>query len=111
MFDSGAFHVAAEAQDTDKLRAPKYNFRASWFSTFKGWDYLLAYTGQFDRGNDFDGTPIDDVSTFDFNIGKYVQPRFRVGFQISDILDREFEILPNYGAGGRTFSFIWHLSY
>ena len=60
---------------------------------------------------DFDGTPIDDVSTFDFNIGKYVQPRFRVGFQISDILDREFEILPNYGAGGRTFSFIWHLSY
>ena len=111
LFDSGAFHVAAEAQDTDKLRAPKYNFRASWFSTFKGWDYLLAYTGQFDRGNDFDGTPIDDVSTFDFNIGKYVQPRFRVGFQISDILDREFEILPNYGAGGRTFSFIWHLSY
>ena len=111
LFDNGALHLSAMAQETDKIRQPKYNFRASWFSTVRGWDYLLAYTGQFDKGRDFDGTPIDDVSTFDFNIGKYIQPKFRIGFQISDILDREFEVLPNYGAGGRTFSFIWHLSY
>ena len=46
-----------------------------------------------------------------FNIGKYVQPNTRIGFQINDIFDREFEILPNYGAGGRTFSLVFHLSY
>ena len=58
----------------------------------------------FDRGDDFDGSPIDNVSTFDFNIGKYIGTKTRIGFQISDILDREFEILPNYGAGGRSFA-------
>ena len=111
LFDEGALHIAAQAKDTDQIRSSKYEIKISWFSTINGWDYLLGYVGQFDKGEDFDGTPIDDVSTFDFNIGKYIQPNTRIGFQINDILDREFEILPNYGAGGRTFSLVFHLSY
>ena len=111
LFDKGAFHVNAQIQETDLIRAAKYQFKASWFSTVKGWDYMIAYVGQFDRGNDFDGTPIDDVSTFDFNVGKYLNPGIRIGLQINDILDREFEILPKYGAGGRQFNLIFHVSY
>ena len=70
-----------------------------------------SYVGQYDRGNDFDGTPIDDVSTFDFNVGYYIRPGLRFAVEIRDILNREFEILPNYGAGGREINLTLHLSY
>ena len=75
-----------------------------------GWDYLISYVGQFDKGNDFDGSPIDNVSSFNFNMGYYLTPRYRIGFQIRDIFDRNFEILPGYSAGGREISLSLDLS-
>ena len=104
LFDNGALHMAALINDSNQLRSAKYQIKVSWFGMVNGWDYLIGYVGQFERGDDFDGSPIDNVSTFDFNIGKYIGTKTRIGFQISDILDREFEILPKYGAGGRSFA-------
>ena len=111
LYDNGAFHLAIEGRDTDQIRIAKYNFKASWFSTIQGWDYLISYVGQYDRGNDFDGTPIDDVSTFDFNIGYYPKPGLRFAVEIRDILNREFEILPYYGAGGREINVSLYLTH
>ncbi len=112
LFDKGAFHIQTQYTDSDKIRIAKYQTKLSWFGgTEYGWDYMISYIGRWDRGNDFDGSPIDDVSTFNFNAGYYLTPRYRLGFEISDIFDREFEILPNYGAGGRTFSVSLDLTY
>mgnify|MGYP001356440649 FL=1 len=111
LYDDGALHVNCSYTDTDQIRAAKYETKVSWFSTINGWDYLISYVGQHDRGNDFDGTPIEDVSTFDFNIGYYPKPGLRFAVEIRDILNREFEILPYYGAGGREINLTLHLSY
>ena len=111
LYDEGALHVSTSYTDTDQIRQAKYETKVSWFSTIQGWDYLISYVGQYDRGNDFDGTPIDDVSTFDFNVGYYIKPGLRFAVEIRDILDREFEILPYYGAGGREINLTLHLSY
>ena len=111
LYDVGAFHISTSYIDTDQIRAAKYQTKLSWFSTIQSWDYLISYVGQYDRGNDFDGTPIDDVSTFDFNVGYYIRPGLRFAVEIRDILNRKFEILPYYGAGGREINLTLHLSY
>ena len=97
-------------------RAP-YHLRAfdgcyiSWYAgTTSNWDYLISYVGQWDKGLEFDGRPIDDVSTFNINVGYYITPRYRLSMQIRDIFDRNFEILPDYSAGGREFSIALDLS-
>lgn len=112
MLDEGNLNVSLGYTDSDRIRVPKQKIRISWSgtSTDGRLDYRLAYIGQYNKGNDFDGSPIDDVSTFNFNLGYYITPKYRLGFQIRDILDRDFEILPNYGAGGREFSLSLDLS-
>jgi outer membrane cobalamin receptor len=71
---------------------------------------MISYIGQFEKGLEFDGRPIDDVSSFNFNLGYYLTPRYRIGLQIRDIFDRNFEILPDYSAGGREISLSLDLS-
>jgi len=110
--DDGALHVMVGYTDSDRIRVAKYKTKISWYggSPLPGWDYLISYVGQFDKGNDFDGSPIDNVSSFNFNMGYYLTPRYRIGFQIRDIFDRNFEILPGYSAGGREISLSLDLS-
>ena len=109
--DKGAFHVFVQYTDSDRIRVPEYKTKLSWYGgSVYGLDYMLSYVGQFEKGLEFDGRPIDDVSTFNFNMGYYLTPRYRVGLQITDILDRNFEILPDYSAGGRTISLSLDLS-
>jgi outer membrane cobalamin receptor len=103
--------VFVQYTDSDRIRVPKYKTKLSWYGgSVYGFDYMLSYVGQFEKGLEFDGRPIDDVSTFNFNMGYYLTPRYRVGLQITDILDRNFEILPDYSAGGRTISLSLDLS-
>ena len=65
-------------------------------------DYELSWIAQVDRGNDFDGSAIEDVNTINLDLGWKLGPNYRISLAINDILDREFEVLPGYGAGGRT---------
>ena len=111
LMDKGALHVMVKFIDSDRIRVAKYRTKVSWYGGSPyGWDYLISYVGQFDRGNDFDGSPIDDVSTFNFNAGYNLTPRYRIGFQIRDIFDRNFEVLPGYSAGGREINLSLDLS-
>ena len=105
LMDKGALHVMVGYVDSDRIRVPKYKTKISWYGMgyLDNWDWLISYVGQFERGLEFDGSPIDNVSSFNFNAGYYLTPRYRVGFQIRDIFDRNFEILPGYSAGGREF--------
>jgi len=41
------------------------------------------------------------MSTFNLNVGYYFDKKYRLGLQVKDLLNRHFEILPGYSAGGR----------
>ena len=60
------------------------------------------FTAQYDRGVDFTGNSIDDLQTVDFIVSKQFGS-LDVSFTVQDVFDREFEIIPGYGAGGRNF--------
>ena len=102
MTDYGNFGVLVAYQVTDKIRIPKYKTKLSWFDGDDKFDYELSGIAQVDRGNDFDGSAIEDVNTINLDLGWNLGPNYRISLAINDILDREFEVLPGYGAGGRT---------
>ena len=87
-----------------------YKARLDYFNGNDRFDYTISYIGQWERGLDFDGTPIDDVSTVQINLGWWITNNYRLSFKIDDVFDKEFEILPGYGAGGRVFSLSLDLS-
>tara|TARA_B100000073_G_scaffold336992_1_gene332429 strand:- start:466 stop:2010 length:1545 start_codon:yes stop_codon:yes gene_type:complete len=99
--ENGSWYVLAQYTDTDKLRVPKYQTKISYYNGWGDFDYMIEYVGAYDKGLEFDGRPIDDMSTFNFNLGYYFDRKYRLGLQIKDIMNRHFEILPGYSAGGR----------
>lgn len=112
MLDEGNLNVFVRYIDSDRIRVPEYSTRISWAGqSLNGrFDYMISYIGQYNKGLEFDGRPIDDVETISLFTGYDLTPRHRLGFQISDIFDKEFEILPDYSAGGRTFTLSLDLS-
>ena len=109
--DKGALHLMAQYTDSDRIRVPKYKTKVSWYGgSIYDFDYLISYVGQWDKGLEFDGRAIDDVHSVNINVGYYLTPRYRISVQIRDIFDRNFEILPDYRAGGREFSLSLDLS-
>tara|TARA_R110002050_G_scaffold120149_2_gene238086 strand:- start:3156 stop:4718 length:1563 start_codon:yes stop_codon:yes gene_type:complete len=112
LLDQGNLNVFVQYTDSDRIRVPEYKTRISWAGESQDgrFDYMVTYIGQFEKGLEFDGRPIDDVTTISLYTGYDLTPRHRLGFQISDIFDREFEILPDYSAGGRTFTLSLDLS-
>ena len=112
LLDQGNLNVFVQYTDSDRIRVPEYKTRISWAGESQDgrFDYIVSYIGQFEKGLEFDGRPIDDVTTISLYTGYDLTPRHRLGFQISDIFDREFEILPDYSAGGRTFTLSLDLS-
>ena len=112
MSDEGNLNVFVQYTDSDRIRVPEYKTRISWAGESQNgrFDYMISYIGQYNKGLEFDGRSIDDVETVSLYTGYDITPRYRLGFQISDIFDRNFEILPDYSAGGRTFSLSLDLS-
>lgn len=111
LMDKGAFHVQVQYTDSDRIRVPSYKTKVSYYGgSHTGYDWMISYVGQWDKGLEFDGRPIDDVTSFNLNMGYHLTPRYRVGFQIRDLFDRNFEILPDYRAGGREISLSLDLS-
>ena len=106
LLDNGSLFVYTEYTETDKIRVPRYKTKISyWTSGQVGgiqWDTALEYLGEFDKGLDFDASPIDDISTVNFKFGVYATPNLYIMLDIEDIFDNHFEVIPNYAAGGRT---------
>ena len=106
LLDNGSLFVYTEYTETDKIRVPRYKTKISyWTSGQVGgiqWDTALEYLGEFDKGLDFDASPIDDISTVNFKFGIYATPNLYIMLDIDDIFDNHFEVIPNYAAGGRT---------
>ena len=104
------FNMFFQYTDTDKIQAAKYKTRLTYSNMFGKLDYGVSYVGEFDKGLDYAGRTIDNVSTLDLTLGYLLGVRYRVGLQIRDIFNRKFEILPEYTAGGREFLISFDLS-
>jgi outer membrane cobalamin receptor len=99
----GGVSIMAGYTDSDLPRVPKYKTRLAYIASVNGVRYDLSYTAQFDRGTDFTGQTVSDVKTVDFVVSKDISSNLSLSFTVQDLFDREFEIIPGYNAGGRTF--------
>jgi len=107
LLDNGSLFVYTEYTETDNIRIPRYKTKLSYWTSgrFSGgiqWDTALEYLGEFDKGLDFDARPIDDISVVSFKFGIYATPNLYIMLDIDDIFDNNFEVIPDYAAGGRT---------
>jgi outer membrane cobalamin receptor len=87
--------------NSDQPRVPEYKAIISSTTELEGFDITFRYTGLFNREpGAYDGTEmLDDVSSLDYKVEKSF-PNYLLSFTIRDILDDEFEMVPNYRAGG-----------
>ena len=106
LLDNGSIFVYTEYTETDRIRVPRYRTKLSYWTSgsFGGiqWDTALEYLGEFEKGQDYDGRIIDDVSTANFKFGVYATSNLYIMLELDDIMNNRFEVLPDYAAGGRT---------
>jgi outer membrane cobalamin receptor len=88
--------------DSDQPRVAKYKFVATGNYHIGDYTAKLTYTGLFDRkASAFDLGPVEDISSFDLSIQTRFDKNILLSLTARDILDREFEVVPGYSAGGR----------
>ncbi len=106
LLDNWSLFVYTEYTETDKIRVPRYRTKLSYYTSghMNGiqWDTTMEYMGEFEKGLDYDGRVIDDVSTANFKFGIYATSTLYIMIEIDDIMNNKFEVLPDYAAGGRT---------
>lgn len=102
-FGSNRISIYAGYTDSDIPRTPKYNGKVTYTKSVNDMRFALSYAAMFDRGNDTFGEQLDNVSTFDFVFSKKLSKNTVMHFTVQDMFDRQFEITPGYGAGGRNF--------
>jgi outer membrane cobalamin receptor len=100
-----------KVNDTDQVRIPEYVAVISWQDTFKGVDYRVKYSGQFDRTPGlYDFLPegqeyLDDLKKLNIYVGKQFASGVNIYFTIDNVTDEEVEVLPYYGSQGREYQF------
>lgn len=100
----GALNVMFGYTDTDLPRVPEYKGRVSYFASIAETQMELVYTAQFGRDpGPYDGDSLEDIKTVDFVVTRSISSNLTVNFTVQDLFDREFEVTPGYGAGGRQF--------
>jgi outer membrane cobalamin receptor len=88
--------------DSDQPRVAKYKVVVSSVTDLGPFVISFRYTGLFDREPSlYDGTEsLDNVSSLDYKLETVLSPNYLLSFTIRDILDNEFEYIPNYSSGG-----------
>ena len=114
--ENGNWILHFEYTDSEKLRIPEFMTKLGyeWSDTLPNgmpWDASLMYVGEFNKGLEYNGEPIDDVSSANLRWGVYPNPDMHIVLAVEDIFDNKFEILPGYPAGGREISLSIRLSY
>lgn len=88
--------------DSDQPRIPEYKFVVTSNYEFGDWIAKLTYTGLFNRKlSVYDIGKIEDITSVDLAIQRRFSKNILLSLTARDILDREFEVVPGYGAGGR----------
>lgn len=98
--------------DSDQPRIPKYKFVVTSNYEFDNYIAKLTYTGLFNRKSSiYDTSEIEDITSFDLSIQRQFLKNVLLSFTARDILNREFEVVPGYGAGGRQLFLALHYTY
>tara|TARA_B100002019_G_scaffold54947_2_gene47063 strand:- start:14299 stop:15849 length:1551 start_codon:yes stop_codon:yes gene_type:complete len=115
LMDTGSIFFSTTYTQTDKIRVPDWMTKISYWTAGNiggmTWTGEIAYISELNKGKDFDGREIDDVDNFDIRWSIEPAPRHTLMFAINDVFDNNFEVLPDYPAGGREFSLSYRVSY
>ena len=105
----GPVSVMLKVNDTDQVRIPEYVAVISWEQNYKGVDYRIKYSGQFDRApGEYDFLPegqeyLDDLKKLNIYVGKQFASGLNLNFTIDNVTDEEVEVLPFYNSQGREY--------
>ena len=105
----GPVSIMLKVNDTDQVRIPEYVAVVSWEQNYKGVDYRIKYSGQFDRApGEYDFLPegqeyLDDLKKLNIYIGKQFASGLNLNFTIDNVTDEEVEVLPFYNSQGREY--------
>lgn len=88
--------------ESDQPRIAKYKAVVGGGYSFDQFTARLTYTGMFDRKpGPYDGDSLPDINSFDLSIQRHIAKNYLLSLTARDILDRQFEVVPGYNAGGR----------
>ena len=96
--------------DTDQFRIPKWSGNISYIASVKGWNINTSWSFVNDRKpSPYDGDMLEDYDSLNLSINRKLTGDVMLSLAIRDVLDNNFEIIPGYNAGGRTFllTFTW----
>ena len=105
----GPVSLMLKVNDTDQVRIPEYVAVISWEQNYKGVDYRIKYSGQFDRApGEYDFLPegqeyLDDLKKLNIYVGKQFASGLNLNFTIDNVTDEEVEVLPFYNSQGREY--------
>ena len=105
----GPISLMLKVNDTDQVRIPEYVAVISWEQNYKGVDYRIKYSGQFDRApGEYDFLPegqeyLDDLKKLNIYVGKQFASGLNLNFTIDNVTDEEVEVLPFYNSQGREY--------
>ena len=100
----GGLGVDIRYTDTDQFRVPKWSGNLNYFASVKGWDINTSWSFVNDRKpSPYDGDTLEDYDTFNISLSRLIGNDITISGSIRDLFDNNFEIVPGYRAGGRTF--------
>jgi outer membrane cobalamin receptor len=98
----GGLDVMIGYTNSDQPRIPEWKSAINAFFTVGNWRYTLTHSTMLDREPSLYDTALDNVQSLDFNVARTLG-RFKLAMHVQDVFDDEYEVLPGYGAGGRSF--------
>ena len=98
----GGLDVMIGYTNSDQPRVPEWKSAINAFFTVGNWRYTLTHSTMLDREPSLYDTALDNIQALDFNVARTFG-RFNLAMHVQDIFDDEYEVLPGYGAGGRSF--------
>ena len=100
----GGLGVDIRYTDTDQFRVPRWSGNLNYFASVNGWNINTSWSFVNDRKpSPYDGDTLEDYDTFNISLSRLIGNDITISGSIRDLFDNNFEIVPGYRAGGRTF--------
>ena len=96
----GEFSVFAGYTDTDQLRVPEYKYALTYTKHVGDYRFSVNHVVQRNRGQDWNGEQLDDVSSSDVFVS-YRFDYFTVSGGIENLFNNDYEVAPGYNNRGR----------
>ena len=98
----GGVNLMIGYTNSDQPRIPEWKSAIDAFFTIGKFRYTFTHATMLDREPSLYDTALDNIQSLDFNVARTFD-RLEVAMHVQDVFDDEYEVLPGYGAGGRSF--------